>query len=103
MGMVNFFLNTYIRKVLRRNTYIRKVLRRSIFRCSDTSKLGEKRIPLGVGTKCQPVDGFSALQNSVPNYPWADFYHRIRIFPQKQDMSSKRSNAVFVEKIRIRW
>ena len=68
------------------NTYIRQLLRRSIFGCFATSKLGEKRNSHGVGTKCQPVDGFRALQNNVPNYPWADFYHRIRISSSKMTL-----------------
>ena len=49
------------------NIYVEKLLRYSILECSDTSNFGEKRVSHRVAIKCQPIDGFRALQNSRPN------------------------------------
>ena len=66
------------------------------------TKLGEKRVSHGVGKKCQPIDGFRALQNNVPNYPWADFDHRLRICSSKFTFCVFWSHTLFMSTILMR-
>ena len=51
-----------------------------------TTKLGEKRVSHGVGKKCQPVDGFRALKNIGPTYPWAEIIPSNLYFFLKNDI-----------------
>ena len=77
----------------------RKLLRYSIFECFDTSNLREKRVWHEVAKKYQPIDGFRPLQNSRPNYPWADFHHGVRISSSKKSYCSFWPHVLFLRTI----